>query len=73
MHWQWGGESAVTTISGQGGETADLIMLYRLSVGAYQGSKLTHISSRNIYPQSSQLIEPLWTDPGLSVELVHES
>ena len=28
-------------------------------------SELTHNSSGNTQPQSSQLAEPLWTDPGL--------
>ena len=31
----------------------------------YQGNKLTRNSSGN-WPQSSQLAEPLWTDPGLN-------
>ena len=29
------------------------------------GNKLTCNLSGNTYPQSSQLAEPLWTDPGL--------
>ena len=29
------------------------------------GNELTRVSSRNFQPQSSQLAEPLWTDPGL--------
>ena len=40
-------------------------MLSRHSVGIYQGKELSHNSSRNTRPQSSQLAEPLWTDPGL--------
>ena len=42
-----------------------LTMLSKHSVGAYQGNKLTSNSSGNTQPQSSQLTEPLWTDPGL--------
>ena len=34
-------------------------------VGAYQGNELTRNSSGNTRPQSSQLAEPLWTDPGV--------
>ena len=30
-----------------------------------QGNELTRNSSENTRPQSSQLAEPLWTDPGL--------
>ena len=40
-------------------------MLSRHSVGAYQENKLTHNPSGNTQPKSSQLAEPLWTDPGL--------
>ena len=40
-------------------------MLSRHSVGTYQENEFTHNSSRNARPQSSQLAEPLWTDPGL--------
>ena len=39
-------------------------MLYRHRVGFYQENELTGNSSRNVRPQSSQLAEPLWTDPG---------
>ena len=42
-----------------------LIMLSRHSVGTYQGNELTRKMSGNARPQSSQLVEPLWTDPGL--------
>ena len=38
--------------------------LSRYSVGTYQGNELTRDSSQNTQPQSSQLAEPLWTDPG---------
>ena len=41
-------------------------MLCRCSVGNYVGNELTHDSSRNARPQSSQLAEPLLTDPGLN-------
>ena len=40
-------------------------MLSRHSVGSYQGNKLTSNSPWNIRPQSSQLAEPLWTDPDI--------
>ena len=40
-------------------------MLSKHSVGTYQGNELTRNSSGNTRPQSSQLVEPLWTDPGL--------
>ena len=33
--------------------------------GNLSGNELTHNSSGNTWPQSSQLAEPLWTDPGL--------
>ena len=32
--------------------------------GSLSGKELTHNSSGNILPQSSQLTEPLWTEPG---------
>ena len=35
------------------------------SVATCQGNELTHSSSRDTYPQSCQLTEQLWTDPGL--------
>ena len=40
-------------------------MLFRHSTGIYQENKLTCNSSRNTQPPSSQLAEPLWTDPDL--------
>ena len=40
-------------------------MLSRRSVGTYQGHELTRNSSGNTQPQSSQLAEPLQTDPDL--------
>ena len=39
--------------------------LSRHSVGTYQENELTRNSSGNTPSQSSQLAEPLWTDPGL--------
>ena len=33
--------------------------------GNLSGNELTHNLSRNIRPESSQLAEPLWTDPGI--------
>ena len=43
--------------------------LSRHSVGTYHYQELsspaTHNSSGNTWSQSSQLAEPLWTDPGL--------
>ena len=39
--------------------------LSRHSVGTYQENELTRNSSGNAPSQSSQLAEPLWTDPGL--------
>ena len=48
-----------------------LTKLYRHSVEIHQGNELTHNSSRNARPQSSQLAEPLWTDSWLErMELV---
>ena len=43
----------------------ELTMLSRHNVGTYHGHKPTRNLSGNIRPQSSQLDEPLWTDPGL--------
>ena len=34
-------------------------------MGTYQGNELTCNSSGNIWPQLSELTEPLWTDPGV--------
>ena len=39
--------------------------LSRPSVGTYQENELTRKWSGNTRPQSSQLAEPLWTDPGV--------
>ena len=39
--------------------------LSRHSVGTYTGNELTRSSSGNTLSQSFQLVEPLWTDPGL--------
>ena len=39
--------------------------LSRQSVGILSGNELTRNSSGNTRSQSSQLAEPLWTDPGL--------
>ena len=39
--------------------------LSRHSVGTYTGNGLTRSSSGNTLSQSFQLVEPLWTDPGL--------
>ena len=39
--------------------------LSRPSVGTYQENELTRNLSGNTRPQSSQLAEPLWTDPGV--------
>ena len=39
------------------------------SVGTYQENELTCSSRGNSCPQSSQLAEPLWTDPGLQSEI----
>ena len=36
------------------------------SVVTYQGNELTRNSSGNTRPQSFQLAEPLWTDPGVN-------
>ena len=46
-----------------------LNMLSRHIVGTYQGKKLTRNSLGNTRPQSSQLAELLWTDPGLKSEI----
>ena len=43
------------------------------SVGGYQDTQLTRNSSRSTEPRSSQLAEPLWTDPGGKIGInVHE-
>ena len=47
-----------------------MTVLSRHSVGTYQGDELTLNSSGNAQPLLSQLTEPLWTDPALTVELV---
>ena len=39
--------------------------LPRHNMGTYQGLELTGNTSGNTRPQSSQLAEPLWTDPGI--------
>ena len=39
--------------------------LSRHTEGTYQGNTLTRNSSGNTQPESSQLAEPLWTDPGV--------
>ena len=38
-------------------------MLSRLSVGIHQRNELMHYSAGEARPQSSQLAEPLWTNP----------
>ena len=45
-------------------------MLSRHRVGTYQEDDLTRNSSGDARPRSSQLAEPLWTDPGLKNETV---
>ena len=40
-------------------------MLLRHSVGTCQGNEPTRNPSGNTGPQSSQVAETLWTDPGL--------
>ena len=40
-------------------------MLSRHRVGTYHGNELTRNSSKNACPQSFQLAEPLWADPGM--------
>ena len=40
-------------------------MMSRHNMDTHQGNELTDSSSGNARPQSSQLAEPLWTDPGL--------
>ena len=42
-----------------------LTKLSRHSMGTYQGNELTCNSSGSARPKSSQLDEPMWTDPGL--------
>ena len=39
-------------------------MLSKRCVGVYLGNELTRNSSGNTLPHQSQLVEPLWTDPG---------
>ena len=38
-------------------------------MGTYQGNEFTRNSSGNARPQSSQIAEPLWTDPGPRSEI----
>ena len=40
-------------------------MLSRQNVGTYTGEQFHTSLSGNTQPQSSQIAEPLWTDPGL--------
>ena len=47
-----------------------LTVLFRHTVEMYQGNKLACNWLGNTQPQSSQLVEPLWTDPGLKIKLV---
>ena len=49
---------------------SELTMLSRHSIGTYQGNELTHNSSGITGPQSSQLSEPLWTDPDLHLKKI---
>ena len=44
-------------------------MLFR-HVGTNQGNELTRNSSGNTRPQSSQLVEPLWSDPGVKSGII---
>ena len=43
--------------------------LSRHSVGSYPQNELTRNLSGNIRLQSSQLADPLWTDPGIKSEI----
>ena len=45
--------------------------LSRHSVGTYQETSPKRNSSGNTQPKSSQLAEPLWTDPGLKLADLH--
>ena len=45
-------------------------MLSRHSVRTYQENELTRNSSGNTRPQSSQLVEPLWSDPGVKSGII---
>ena len=57
----------------QRSRTGLTMLLSRHSVGTYQGNELSRNSSGNARPQSSQLAEPMWTDPSLkSGTGVHE-
>ena len=56
---------APTTYAVKGLMIMMMTMLSRHSVGTYQGNELTHNWAGNTHPQSSQLAELLWTDPGL--------
>ena len=49
---------------------SELTMLSKNSVAIYQGNELTRNSSGNTRSQSSQLAEPLWTDPGVKSGIV---
>ena len=44
---------------------SELNVLSRHSVGTHQGNELTRNTSGKTQAQSSQLVELLWTDPGL--------
>ena len=48
---------------------SELTILSSHSVGTYQGIELTRNSLWNAWPQSPQLVEPLWTDLGLKSEI----
>ena len=50
-----------------------MTVLYRHSLGNSQGNEPTCNSLGNTRPQSSQLAEPLRTDPGVKMEWVHAS
>ena len=41
----------------------------QVQCGNVSGNELTRNSSGNTQPQSSQLAEPLWTDPGVKTEI----
>ena len=40
-------------------------------MGIYQGNEVARNSPQKSLPQSSQLVEPLWTDPGLKERDLH--
>ena len=65
QHACWLMPRGTTTVSNSSLRSGLTMPLSRRSVGNLSGNELTRNSSGNTRSQSSQLAEPLWTDPGL--------